>query len=54
MKRKREIFERESSGFLYISHSKRLIIPTDCGCSSEKLERKKKTSGECSVKLEKR
>ncbi|KAF2602031.1 hypothetical protein F2Q70_00025877 [Brassica cretica] len=31
-----------------------LIIPTDCGCSSEKPKRKKKTSGECSVKLEKR
>ncbi|KAF2602027.1 hypothetical protein F2Q70_00025873 [Brassica cretica] len=36
------------------NHSRMLIIPTDCGCSSEKPERKKMTSGECSVKLEKR
>ena len=54
MKRERKISERESSGFIYISHTKRLIIPTYCGCSSEKPEKKKKTSGECSVKLEKR
>ena len=30
------------------------IILTDCGCSSEKQGRQKKTSKECSVKLEKR
>ncbi|KAF3591765.1 hypothetical protein DY000_02024662 [Brassica cretica] len=33
MKRKGKISKRESSGFLYISHSKKLITATDCGCS---------------------
>ncbi|KAF3577487.1 hypothetical protein DY000_02031623 [Brassica cretica] len=46
MKRKRKISKRESSEFLYISHSRKLITTTDCGCSSEKPERKKKTLGE--------
>ncbi|KAF3558836.1 hypothetical protein F2Q69_00013760 [Brassica cretica] len=46
MKRKRKISKRESSEFLYISHSKKLTTTTDCGCSSEKPERKKKTLGE--------
>ena len=50
---KRKISKRESSGFLYISHSKKLIIATDCGCNSEKPERKKKTLGECSEAREK-
>ncbi|KAF3611188.1 hypothetical protein DY000_02048872 [Brassica cretica] len=46
MKRKMKIFKSESSEFLYISHSKKLITATDCGYSSEKPERKEKTLGE--------
>ncbi|KAF2587706.1 hypothetical protein F2Q70_00034644 [Brassica cretica] len=36
MKRKRKFSKRESSEFHYISHSKKLITATNCGCSSEK------------------
>ena len=42
MIRKRKVSEKESSGFLQISNSRRLIIFTDCGSSSERQGRNKK------------